>query len=272
MAPEDPPDESSGRPLRVDPVDRPLRVLLLAAGWATRLGAVSRDRPKHLLPLGDRTPLDRLVDRADALAGLRAIDVWTNEAFRPAFEAWARGRATRAPLQVWGNEAHRLEERRGAVGDIQAYLERVEPRETLLVLGADNVFDSDLAALAATAHREPVVHVFDVGTRERASRYASVVLSPTGTIARMVEKDPAPPSSLAVTALYGLPVAELPSVAVYLAEGGSADRMGSFMEWLAARRPVRALPLEGRWIDIGSADELERARNWFARGNRPPAC
>ena len=161
------------------------------------------------------------------------------------------------------NGAQRPAQRLGAVGDIQRYLQRVRPTETLLMLGADNVFDGRLDALAEAAHRGPAVLVSDVGSPELASRYASVVLDATGTILRMVEKDPAPPSSLAVTALYGLPAAELPSVAEYLATGGSADRMGSFMEWLAARRPVRGIHLHGRWIDIGSAEELARARSWF---------
>ena len=33
-----------------------MRALVLAAGWATRLGALATDRPKHLLPVAEPRP------------------------------------------------------------------------------------------------------------------------------------------------------------------------------------------------------------------------
>ena len=52
-----------------------MRALVLAAGWATRLGALATDRPKHLLPVGRTTPLDRVVERLDAVETVARIDV-----------------------------------------------------------------------------------------------------------------------------------------------------------------------------------------------------
>ena len=240
-----------------------MRALILAAGWATRLGPLAGSGPKHLLPIGSRTALDFVVDRVDALARVGRIDVLTHEAFRPRFEAWAAQRRTRRPLRVWGNGTRSPAARRGAVGDVQWFLEAAAPAEALLVLGGDMVFDFGLEELAAVAEAEPVVAVYDVGSRELVRRYATVELDAGGRVVRFVEKDPDPRTTLAAPALYGLPATALAEVGAYLRSGGSPDNLGFLMEWLVGRRPVRGARVAGRWIDIGSPDEYARARREF---------
>ena len=45
----------------------------------------------------------------------------------------------------------------------------------------------------------------------------------------------------------------------YLDGGGNPDAPGHFIAWLSERTPLEATRLDGRWIDIGSADDLARA-------------
>jgi NDP-sugar pyrophosphorylase family protein len=245
-----------------------MRALVPAAGWATRLGALAADRPKHLLPVGETTPLDVVVDRLDAVARVNAIDVLTHEVFLAVFERWAAGRTTRARLRVWGNGTARVEERRGAVGDLHHYLERSGTGTDLLVLGGDQLFDDSLEALAETSRREPTLAVYDVGSAERVSRLASVELDAKGFVRRMVEKDPNPSTTLAVPAIYGLPARLLGEVARYLETEDRSDNLGYLAEWLVERHRVRAVRLGGRWVDVGSPAEYDRARREFG-GEEP---
>jgi NDP-sugar pyrophosphorylase family protein len=240
-----------------------MRALVLAAGWATRLGTLAANRPKHLLPVGDTTPLDVVVDRADAVARVEAIDVVTHEAFLAAFECWAAGRTTRARLRIQGNGTARFEERRGAVGDLHHYLEGAGTNTDLLVLGGDQLFDGSLETLAETSRREPALAIHDVGSRERVSRYASVELDAEGYVRKLVEKDPNPLTTLAVPAIYGLPARLLGEVARCLESGSRSDNLGYLAEWLVGRHRVRGVPLRGRWIDVGSPDDYHRARREF---------
>jgi glucose-1-phosphate thymidylyltransferase len=240
-----------------------VRGLVLAAGWGTRLGAAAEGRPKPLLAIGARTPLDFAVDALDALPGLRAIDVVTNEAHLAQYEAWAARRTTRAPLALAGNGTRTPEARLGAVGDLAGFLARARPDEPLLVLGGDMVFDFDLAPLAALAAREVALVAYDVGTLERVRRYATLALAPDGRVTRFVEKDPAPRTTLAAPAIYGVPTAALGDVGQYLREGGHPDNLGFLMQWWVARRPVRAARAVGRWIDVGDAAEYARAQREF---------
>ena len=240
-----------------------MRALVLAAGWATRLGALTVNRPKHLLPVGETTPLDVVVDRLDAIARVESIDVITHDAFLAVFERWAAGRLSRARLRIWSNGTSRIEERRGAVGDLQYYLERSDCDTDLLVLGGDQLFDDSLETLAETSTREPALAIYDVGATERVSRLASVELDAKGCVHRMVEKDPHPSTTLAVPAIYGLPARLLGEVGRYLETENRPDNLGFLAEWLVEHHRVRGVPLGGRWIDVGSPDEYDRARREF---------
>jgi NDP-sugar pyrophosphorylase family protein len=248
-----------------------MRAVVLAAGWATRLGALAANRPKHLLPVGQTTPLDVVVERLDAVVRVAAIDVVTNDAFLGVFERWAEGRTARARLRIWGNGTARFEERRGAVGDLHYYLERTGTRDDLLVLGGDQLFDDSLEALAETSIHEAALAVYDVGTLERVSRLASVELDAEGYVRRVVEKDPHPTTTLAAPAIYGLPARLLDEVARYLEAEDRSDNLGYLAEWLVQRHRVRGIRLGGRWIDVGSPEEYDRARREFGSERPEPA-
>ena len=241
-----------------------MRALLLAAGFGTRLGALGEARPKALLEVAGRPAIESCAAAVEALPEVEAIDVVTNDRFHGAFVAWRAARAGAKPVQLWNDGARVAAERRGAIGDLAHWLERERPDAAVLVLGADNVFDFSLAPLAARAQREPSVALFDVGSAARVSRLASVELDAADRVVRFVEKDPAPRTTLACVALYGLPAAALGEVGVYLEQGGSPDNLGYFVEWLHLRQPVRGVRLAGRWVDIGTPEDYARAQSLFA--------
>ena len=92
-----------------------------------------------------------------------------------------------------------------------------------------------------------------------------------GYLLRLVEKDPSPSTTLAVIAIYGLPARLLGEVALYLEAGGRSDNLGYLAEWLVKRHPVRGIQLGGRWIDVGSPDDYDRARREFGGKAPEPA-
>jgi glucose-1-phosphate thymidylyltransferase len=69
--------------------------VLLAAGYATRLYPLTKDQPKALLPLGERTILDEVVASLERVPGLRKRILVTNSRFAgrfrdtPACRCWS---------------------------------------------------------------------------------------------------------------------------------------------------------------------------------------
>src|SRR4051812_40373844 len=66
-----------------------MKVVLLAAGYATRLRPLTDDRPKHLLPVGGRPMLDWVLDRVHELDEVDGVHLVTNSRFAPNFSDWA---------------------------------------------------------------------------------------------------------------------------------------------------------------------------------------
>src|SRR4029453_19413254 len=65
-----------------------MRVLILAAGFGTRLGPLGEEAPKGLLAVAGRPAIEFAARAAEALAAVRALDVVTNARFHGAFAAW----------------------------------------------------------------------------------------------------------------------------------------------------------------------------------------
>ena len=94
-------------------------VLILAAGYATRLRPLTDSTPKMLLPLAGRPMLDYLLDRVREVEELDGIHVVTNAQFVPAFRDWAPGDVT-----VHDDGTTSNDDRLGAIGDIAFAIER----------------------------------------------------------------------------------------------------------------------------------------------------
>jgi glucose-1-phosphate thymidylyltransferase len=243
-----------------------VKVVILAAGYATRLRPLTDSIPKPLLPVGGQPIVDWIIDNAREIRDVDGIHLVTNSRFADRFRDWA------SPLDVVVHDdgTHTNEDRLGAVGDLQLAIERGAIDDDLLVVAGDNLFDYRLADFAGdwrTREGASTVAVYDCGDLELATHYGIVQLDASDRIEYFVEKPDDPPSTLAATATYLFPRVHVPLVRRYLDEGHAPDQAGSFVAWLYRREPVYGYRFAGDWFDIGNhvqlleADNLLRARN-----------
>lgn len=254
-----------------------MKALLLAAGYATRLYPLTRDRPKPLLEVGGRPLLDHLLERIAPLPGLSEVVVVGNHRFAEPLRTWAHAAAAACPvpLRVLDDGSTSEADRLGAVGDIAFALDAVAPAgEDLLVAAGDNLVGFDLAPLHARyrAQGSPRCPVVLVRRVERAgpSPYNEVQLGPETApgsglhpVRGFREKPPDPRTPWAAIGLYFWPPGVEPLLRRYLEGGGNPDAPGHFVEWLVCETPVRAAPFAGPWFDIGGPSALEAARAHF---------
>lgn len=260
------------RPTVASPEPR-VRAVFLAAGFATRLYPLTRDRAKPLLEIGGAPMLTHVLRQVERVPGVRDGVVVANARFHADFVAWRAATQSPVALDVLDDGARTNETRRGAVGDLALALESSPADvDAWLVLACDNLFEFDLARLvepfAARGRGQLVVR--RVPEPAPPSKYSEVVLDGE-RVASFREKPADPRSDLSAIAVYLLP-ADLPErVRAYLAEGGNPDAPGYLLAWLAQRTPLEAVPLDGRWLDIGSADDLARAEGPAVSSRRPGA-
>jgi glucose-1-phosphate thymidylyltransferase len=239
-----------------------MKLLVLGAGYATRLYPLTRDRPKPLLPIGGRPMVDRLLESLEPI-GFDATYVVTNAKFAGQFRDWAAG--TGAVVVDDGTLSE--EDRLGAIGDVAFVIDREEIDDDLVVVAGDNLFSEQLGDFGRVARERavPLLAIHDVGDVELIrGRYNSIEVDAKGRITYFEEKPAEPRSTLSGIALYFYPRPTLPLIGEYLAAGNNPDQPGRLVEWLYPRVDVYTWPVPGRWYDIGSREQLDEADRIFS--------
>jgi len=240
-----------------------MKLLVIAAGYATRLYPLTKDTPKALLPVGGRPMLDRVLE---ALAGVGTDQTYvvTNARFAPQFEEWAEGRPG---LRVLNDGTTSDEDKLGAIGDIAFVLDEAQVDDDLVVVAGDNLFSEDLTGFGryVRERNEPVLALYDVGDLAEMSKYNAIETDAGGRITFFEEKPVAPTSTLTGIALYFYPRRTLALIRQYVAEGNNPDQPGRLVQWLYPRVDVYTWRVPGRWYDIGSAETLREADDVFSR-------
>lgn len=240
-----------------------MKLLVIAAGYATRLYPLTRDRPKALLPVGGRPMLDWVLG---ALSGVGADETYvvTNARFASHFEEWAAGRSD---VRIVDDGTTSDEDKLGAIGDIAFVLDGVPVDDDLVVVAGDNLFSDDLSGFGSFIRERdaPVLAVYDVGDLSQMSKYNAIETDEDGRITFFEEKPASPTSTLTGIALYYYPRNVLPLIRRYVEEGNNADQPGRIVEWLYPQLDFYTWRVPGRWYDIGSAETLAEADEVFSR-------
>jgi len=239
-----------------------MRLLVLGAGYATRLYPLTLDRAKPLLPIGGRPMVDRLLESLDPI-GFDERYVVTNAKFADQFRDWAGD----SDVTIVDDGTTSEEDRLGAIGDIGHVIEREEIDDDLVVVAGDNLFSETLGDFGRLARQrnEPLLAVHDIGDLDLIrGRYNSIEIDEAGRVTYFEEKPQEPRSTLSGIALYFYPRQTLPLIVEYLANGENPDQPGRLVQWLYPRVDVFTWQVPGRWYDIGSREQLEEADRIFS--------
>jgi glucose-1-phosphate thymidylyltransferase len=251
-----------------------MRVLILAAGYATRLYPLTLTQPKPLLPVAGQPMIDYVLDNLAPIGGIERVYVVTNAKFAGHFEKWSESyRATKSKLDftIVNDGSTDDSNKLGAIGDINLVINRENIEDDLIVVAGDNLFSESLGDFGRLCREKnaPVLAVYDVGSLEEIKKYNSISLDAGGKITFFEEKPKQPVSTLTGIALYYYPKATLPLIKQYMAEGNNPDQPGRLVEWLYRRQAVYTWTVPGLWFDIGSKESLVEANRIFGKFNGP---
>lgn len=226
---------------------RPDALMLFAAGFGTRMGALTADRPKPLIPVAGRALIDHALALA-AGAGLGRIVVNTH--YRA--EALARHLAGR-PGVVLSHEPEILE----TGGGLKAALPRLGGAAAVLTLNSDAVWTgpNPLAALAAAWAQAPgaAAALLMLVPAARATGHigrGDFALAPDGRIARG-----GPLVYTGAQAIAAAPVAAHP---------GRVFSLNAVWDGLIAQGRAFGLVHPGGWCDVGRPEGIAAAEALLA--------
>ena len=244
-----------------------MEAIVLAGGYATRLWPITRHRPKMLLPVGERTVIDRILAELETDDRIDDVYVSTNERFADSFEDHLADSGFEKP-QLSVEETVEEDEKLGVVGALGQLVDREGiADEDLLVIAGDNLISFDVADFLDTflEKREPTLAAYDVGSRQGASAYGVIDVD-GDQVVDFQEKPDDPPSSLVSIACYAFPAGDV-RFDEYLAGDNNPDEPGWFLQWLQARRSVRAFTFDDAWFDIGTPEGYLDAVAWALNGD-----
>jgi len=247
-----------------------MKVLILAAGYATRLYPLTVTQPKPLLPVAGQPMIEYVLDNIAPIGGIDRVYVVTNAKFAAQFQTWSdyyRSTKSKLNFTIVNDQSTDDSNKLGAIGDMHLVMTKEKVDDDLIVVAGDNLFSQSLEGFGAVCRKRnaPVLAVYDVGSLEEIKKYNSISLDDEGKITFFEEKPKTPTSSLTGIALYYYPKSVLPMIHQYIAEKNNPDQPGRLVQWMYQRTPVYTWRVPGIWFDIGSKESLEEANRIFSK-------
>lgn len=242
-----------------------MKALVLAAGYATRLYPLTINKPKALLEVKGKTILDHIVDKTETVKQVDEILVVTNNKFSLAFEQWSMERKASKRLKIINDTTMSEEDRLGAIGDLNYVVEMEKIVDDFLVVAGDNLFQFNLQKFVDFFLKKntSTIACRDVSDKSLiAKKYGVVELDTSQRVVGFEEKPEKPKTSIAATACYVFKKEDLTLLKPYLKEG-SPENAGDFVKYLSKKSGVHGFVFKEKWFDIGSFEELGRAREEF---------
>jgi glucose-1-phosphate thymidylyltransferase len=246
-----------------------VKLIVLAAGYATRLYPLTLNQPKPLLPVAGKPMMEHVLDNLMPVDEIDEIYIVTNAKFVGHFERWAgeykTGHKVR-PITIVNDKSTDDSNKLGAIGDMNLVIEQAKIEDDVMVVGGDNLFSENLGAFGdfCRERNAPVTGVYDVGDLNEIKKYNAIEIDANDRITFFEEKPSQPKSTLTGIALYYYPKSVLPLIKQYIADGNNPDQPGRLVQWLYPRTPFYIWRVPGIWFDVGSKETLEEANRIFS--------
>jgi len=249
-----------------------LDIIILAAGFGTRLYPLTSNLPKALLEVGHKPILDRIMDRVILMNSQYRIFLVTNSKFASHFESWATAFKNsynfNGDILVLDDGTYSNEERLGPIGDMSFVLDKINITNDLMIIASDNIIDFDLKDLVSLRHHRDssVLVAFDFHDKEAVKKKFGVVkLDSDNRLLSFEEKPLNPESSIAATGIYLIRDKDIQHIRALQTRPHDGElNLGNLMIELLAQNVVVHCLLAPKWFDIGSLDDLKRANNEYA--------
>ena len=165
-----------------------MNILILAAGYATRLYPLTLTKAKPLLGVAGKPMMEWVIDNLAPIPGISKVFVVTNHKFAADFQTWADGyNASHAklPFTIVNDGSTSDADKLGAIGDLNHVVQKFGIEgEDLLVVAGDNLFSESLEEFGEHARVKgtPVLGVYDVKSLDEAKKYGVVAVDAQGVI------------------------------------------------------------------------------------------
>ena len=244
-----------------------MKNIVIAAGYATRLGELTKNFPKPLLKIGQNTILGRMLDDIDTIPQIDEHIIVTNHKFAPIFQEWATETHYSKPITIIDDGTSTNETRLGAVCDLLYAIDKCAINDDMLVVAADNLlffsfnefvnFALEKNSSCIMCHHQPSI--------ERLQRTGVIVVDEQWKVLDMEEKPQQPKSHWAVPPFYIYLQKDLDLVRSAVDNGCGKDAPGNLAHYMVQHTTMHAWQMSAGRFDIGSLDTYYEACEKFGK-------
>lgn len=250
-----------------------MKNIVIAAGYATRLGELTANFPKPLLKIGQKSILERMLDDIDQIPDIDEHIIVTNHRFASIFEDWANSLPSREDggshytkkITVIDDGTSTNDTRLGAVRDLQYAIEKANVNDDMLVVAADNLLFFSFQGFVDFAKEKgtPCIICHEQPSIEKLQRTGVVVLDENNKVLNMEEKPQEPKSTWAVPPFYIYKKENIDMIMHAIENGCGFDAPGNLAHYMVDNVEMHAWPMAGTGenlrFDIGSIDTYNEA-------------
>ncbi|MFC1835968.1 nucleotidyltransferase family protein [Thermodesulfobacteriota bacterium] len=227
-----------------------LTAVVMAGGYGTRLGRLTKEMPKPMLKVGDRPILEVIINQLKA-AGIRKVNVTTHYRRQAIWDYFQDGQDFGVDIR-YVNEDHPLGTA-GSLGLVES------SRDPLLVINGDVLTRVDYNAMLDFHQDNEADMTVAVRTFELSIPYGVIELEDV-MIKDIAEK---PVRKYPVNA--GIYLVN-PDVCRLIPEGESYDMPDLIRELIDMKRRVVGFPVHEYWLDVGHPTDYWQAQEDIRQG------
>ena len=275
-----------------------MKNIVIAAGYATRLGELTKNFPKPLLKIGENTILGRILDDIDKIDDIDEHIIVTNHKFAQIFADWASEQNYSKPITIVDDGTSTNETRLGAVCDLlmaingegtiithhSPLITHHSPltsnhsslttnhssltthhssliTDDLLVVAADNLLFFSFQEFVdfAKSKNTSCIMCHEQPSIEKLQRTGVIVVDDNMRVLNMEEKPQEPKSHWAVPPFYIYLKKDLDLVRNSVANGCGKDAPGNLAHYMVDNTEMHAWKMSAGRFDIGSLDTYYEA-------------
>ena len=244
-----------------------MKNIVIAAGYATRLGELTKNFPKPLLKIGENTILGRMLDDIDTIPEIDEHIIITNHKFAGIFDVWAAKQSYTKPVTIVDDGTETNDTRLGAVCDLLFAMDKLKIDEDMLVVAADNILFFSFQEFVdfAKAKGTSCIMCHDQPSIEKLQRTGVIVLDDNDKVLNMEEKPQEPKSHWAVPPFYIYLKKDLEKVRHSVENGCGKDAPGNLAHYMVEQVEMHAWKMTAGRFDIGSLDTYKEACEKFGK-------
>lgn len=233
-----------------------MKNIVIAAGYATRLGELTKNFPKPLLKIGNNTILGRMLDDIDQIPDIDEHIIITNHKFVNHFSDWSKQANLKNKITIVDDGTETNETRLGAVCDLLFAMEKLNINDDMLVVAADNLLFFRFSEFTEFAKQKNTscIMCHEQPSIEKLQRTGVVELDENFKVLGMEEKPQQPKSHWAVPPFYIYLKKDLDLIRHAVENGCGKDAPGNLAHYMVEHTTMHAWPMSASRFDIGSLD------------------